>query len=65
MIVLDVVHVVSMVIGKNLIRNIIQKRSSTCIDCGDDTLILIQVNFGPEIILLCSVCYNLKYLKEI
>jgi len=42
-----------------------KKLISFCSDCGDDTAILTQVSSGPEVILLCSDCYNLKYLKEI
>ena len=38
---------------------------SKCTNCGDDTSILTQVSSGPEIILLCSDCYNLKYSNEI
>ena len=42
-----------------------KKRLSSCSDCGDDISILTQVSSGPEVILLCTDCYNLKYLKEI
>ena len=42
-----------------------KKNLSRCTDCGDDTSILTQVSSGPDVILLCSDCYNLKYLKEI
>ena len=42
-----------------------KKRLSSCSDCGDDTSILTQVSSGPEVILLCGDCYNLKYSKEI
>ena len=42
-----------------------KKRLSNCSDCGDDTSILTQVSSGPEVILLCTDCYNLKYSKEI
>ena len=42
-----------------------KKNLSRCADCGDDTSILTQVSSGPEVVLLCSDCYNLKYLKEI
>ena len=42
-----------------------KKRLSSCMDCGDDTSILTQVSSGPEIILLCTDCYNLKHLNEI
>tara|TARA_B110000238_G_scaffold174161_1_gene193699 strand:+ start:378 stop:545 length:168 start_codon:yes stop_codon:yes gene_type:complete len=41
-----------------------KKYSSGCTDCGDDTSILTQVSSGPEVILLCNDCFNLKYLKE-
>ena len=44
---------------------IMKKRSSICADCGDDSSILTQVSSGPEVTLLCSDCYNLKYLKEV
>ena len=33
-------------------------------DCGDDTAILTQVSSGPEVILLCTDCYNLKHSNE-
>ena len=42
-----------------------KKFISSCNDCGDDTSILTQVSSGPEVILLCTDCYNLKYLKDI
>ena len=42
-----------------------KKCSSICADCGDDSSILTQVSSGPEVMLLCSDCYNLKYLKEV
>ena len=42
-----------------------KKRLSNCTDCGDDTSILTQVSSGPEVVLLCGDCYNLKYSKEI
>ena len=42
-----------------------KKRLSTCIDCGEDNSILTQVSSGPEVIFLCSDCYNLKYSKEV
>ena len=41
-----------------------KKRLSSCVDCGEDNSILIQVSSGPEVIFLCSNCYNLKYSKE-
>ena len=65
MIVLDVEHDVFMVTGPNLINLIMKKWLLNCTDCGDDTSILTQVSSGPELILLCSDCYNLKYSKEI
>ena len=37
---------------------------SRCTDCAEDNLLLTQVNSGPEIIFLCSDCYNLKYSNE-
>ena len=42
-----------------------KKSLSSCTNCGDDTSILTQVSSGPEVIFLCSDCYNLKYLKEV
>ena len=42
-----------------------KKRLSSCNDCGDNTSILTQVSSGPEVVLLCSDCHNLKYSKEI
>ena len=42
-----------------------KKNLSRCTDCSDDTSILIQVNSGPEVVLLCSDWYNIKYSKEI
>ena len=41
-----------------------KKCLSGCSECGDDTAILTQVSSGTEVILLCSDCYNLKYLNE-
>ena len=38
-----------------------KKRLSACTDCGDDTSILTQVSSGPEVALICTDCYNLKY----
>ena len=49
-------------ITKNLA--IMKKRLSGCSECGDDTAILTQVSSGPEIILLCTDCYNLKHSNE-
>jgi len=42
-----------------------KKILSSCVECRDDTSILTQVSSGPEIILICSDCYNLKYSKEL
>jgi len=42
-----------------------KKRLSSCVDCGEDSFILTQVNSGPEVIFLCTQCYNLKYYKEV
>ena len=42
-----------------------KKRLSSCVDCGEDNTILTQISSGPEVIFLCSDCYNLKYLKEV
>tara|TARA_B100000795_G_scaffold236606_1_gene196806 strand:- start:194 stop:361 length:168 start_codon:yes stop_codon:yes gene_type:complete len=42
-----------------------KKNLSRCGDCGEDTSILTQVSTGPEVVLLCSDCYNLRYSKEI
>jgi hypothetical protein len=41
------------------------KSLSRCSDCGEDNSILTQVSSGPEVIFLCSDCYNLKYSKEV
>tara|TARA_B110000971_G_scaffold51369_1_gene51926 strand:+ start:297 stop:464 length:168 start_codon:yes stop_codon:yes gene_type:complete len=42
-----------------------KKRLFCCNDCSDDNSILTQVSSGPEVILLCSDCYNLRYSKEV
>ena len=42
-----------------------KKRLSMCENCGEDNLILTQVSSGPEVTLLCSDCYKIKYSKEI
>ena len=42
-----------------------KKSLSRCQDCGEDNSILTQVSSGPEVIFLCSDCYNLKYSKEV
>ena len=36
-----------------------------CAECRDDTTILTQVSSGPEVILLCTDCYNLQNSNEI
>ena len=41
-----------------------KKILSRCADCAEDNLLLTQVSSGPEIIFLCSDCYNLKYSNE-
>ena len=38
-----------------------KKCLSSCANCGEGDIILTQVSSGPEIIFLCSDCYNLKY----
>ena len=38
---------------------------SRCADCGEDDSILTQVSSVPEVVLLCSDCYNLKYKNEV
>jgi excinuclease UvrABC ATPase subunit len=42
-----------------------KKNLSRCAGCGEDSSILMQVSSGPEVILLCSDCHNLKYSKEV
>ena len=42
-----------------------KKKLVCCVNCGEDSSILTQVSSGPEVTLLCSDCYKLKYLKEI
>ncbi len=42
-----------------------KKCLSICKDCGQDNSILIQVSSSPEVIFLCSDCYNLKCSKEV
>ena len=42
-----------------------KKSLSRCENCGEDNSILTQVSSGPEVIFLCSDCYNLKYSKEV
>jgi len=41
-----------------------KKCLSGCSECGEDMTILTQVSSGPEIILLCTDCYNLKHSNE-
>ena len=41
-----------------------KKSLSGCIECGDNTAILTQISTGPEVVLLCADCYNLKYSNE-
>jgi hypothetical protein len=41
-----------------------KKHISACINCGEDNTILTQVSSGPEAMLLCSDCFNLKYSNE-
>ena len=41
-----------------------KKRLPMCEGCGEDSSILTQISSGPEVILLCSDCYKLKYSKE-
>ena len=41
-----------------------KKNLSSCVDCGEDTSILIQVS-TVEVIFMCSDCYNHKYLNEV
>ena len=42
-----------------------KKISSNCADCGENSCILTQVSAGPDVVFLCSECYNLKYIKEV
>ena len=42
-----------------------KKYFSSCVDCGEDNSILTQVSSGPEIIFLCTDCYNIKYSKDL
>ncbi len=42
-----------------------KKNLSNCTECNEDNSILTQVSSGPEVILLCNDCYNLKYSNEI
>jgi len=41
-----------------------KKHLHSCLECGDNTSILTQVSSGPEVTLLCTNCYSLKYSKE-
>ena len=49
---------------KLLAKKKMNKCLSGCNECGGDSAILTQVSSGPEIILLCTDCYNLKYSNE-
>ena len=42
-----------------------RKNLSSCEDCREDNSILTQISSGPEVIFLCSDCYNLKYSNEV
>ena len=42
-----------------------KKLLSRCADCAEDNPMLTQVSAGPEIIFLCSDCYNLKHSQEV
>ncbi|MDA8937072.1 hypothetical protein N9I22_00170 [Candidatus Pelagibacter sp.] len=42
-----------------------KKILSRCAHCAEDNLMLTQVSTGPEMIFLCSDCYNFKYSKEV
>ena len=42
-----------------------KKIFSNCADCGENSSILTQVSAGPEVVFLCSECYNFKYLNEV
>ena len=42
-----------------------KKIQSRCADCAEDNPMLTQVSAGPEIIFLCSDCYNFKYSEEV
>ena len=42
-----------------------KKNLFRCEDCGENNSILTQVSSGPEVIFLCSDCYNLKFSKEV
>ena len=41
-----------------------KKRLLSCTYCGDDISILTQVSSAPEVVLLCTDCYNNKYLQD-
>ena len=41
-----------------------KKHAHNCTDCGVDGPILTQVSSGPEIIFLCSDCYNFRFSNE-
>ena len=42
-----------------------KKHFFTCANCKEDNSILTQVSSGPDVVFLCSDCYNLKYSKEV
>jgi len=42
-----------------------KKFLSSCKNCGENSSILTQVSSGPEVIFLCSECYNLKYSDQV
>tara|TARA_B100000780_G_scaffold126519_1_gene88697 strand:+ start:1155 stop:1322 length:168 start_codon:yes stop_codon:yes gene_type:complete len=42
-----------------------KKHLPNCAECGENKFILTQISAGPEVVLLCSDCYNFKYAKEI
>ena len=48
-----------------IILPVFKKYLSSCAECGENNSILTQVSSGPEVILLCNDCYNLKYSKEL
>ena len=41
-----------------------KKPPPSCAECGENKSILTQVSSGPDTIMLCSDCYNLKYLSD-
>ena len=42
-----------------------KKNLFRCEDCGENNSILTQVSSGPEVVFLCSDCYNLIHSKEL